>query len=149
MTEDQGMTQTPATTGRRFNLISALLAFVIWGSWAYYVSAVLAAGEGRQVVSGLTQGTGSFVITLIMVHAITWLYRRLADHPLRLVLPTLITVSVTGSCLTVAHILVGTDRIAQTIAPGLSVAFAFSLFVTAKLRRSEWCDEPTEDPASE
>ena len=129
----------PARTSRRFNLISAALAFALWGGWAYYVN-IRTAGEGAgasPLSSGLTQGTGSFMITLILVRAVAWLYHRLPDHPTRLVLPGLITVAATGSCLATAHALVGTPDIVQTIAPALSVAFAFCIYTAFKLRRAE------------
>ncbi len=126
-------------TSRRFNLTSAVLAFALWGGWAYYVNTETA-GEGDRaspLSSGLTQGTGSFIITLIMIRAVAWLYHHLPAHPIRLVLPALITVAVTGSGLASAHALVGTPGIVQTIAPALSVAFAFNIYTTVKLRRVE------------
>lgn len=139
MAEVHRPVRVPARTSRRFNLISAAFAFAIWGGWAYYVNARGAVeGAGASpLTSGLTQGTGSFVITLILVHAVAWLYHRLPAHPGRLVLPGLITVAVTGSCLTAAHALVGTPDILQTIAPALSVAFAFCVYTAFKLRRAE------------
>ncbi len=131
----------PARTGWSFNLIWAALAFVVWGGWAYYVSLMLTETGGRPIVSGLTQGCGSFMITLIMVQSVTWLYHRLPHNAARLFLPALITVAATGSCLAIAHSIVATPNIAQTIAPGLGVALGFSTLVTVKLRRAE---QPTE-----
>ncbi|MBC8289020.1 MAG: hypothetical protein H8E37_01775 [Planctomycetes bacterium] len=135
--------KVPTQTSRQFNLISAGLAFTLWGGWAWYVNARTVAEPGRTspLISGLTQGVGSFVITLIMVRAVTWLYHRLPAHPSRVVLPAVATVSVTGSCLTTAHALVGTRSIVQTIAPALSVAFAFNIFTAVKLGREEASNE--------
>ena len=131
--------KAPARTSRRFNLISAALAFALWGGWAYYVNAIAAGGGGRAspLASALTQGTGSFVITLIMVRAVAWLYHRVPASPLRLVVPALTTVAVTGSCLATAHALVGTPDIVQTIAPPLSVAFSFCVYTAFKIQRVE------------
>ncbi len=139
MSRVHGVVEAPTRTSRRFNLISAALAFALWGGWAYYVNAEAVAEGGRAspLSSGLTQGTGSFLITLIMVHAVAWLCHHLPDCSMRLVLPALITVAVTGSCLAAAHALVGTRNIIQTIAPALTVAFVFNVYTAVKLRRQE------------
>ena len=119
--------------------MSAALAFAIWGGWAYYVNSQSVGAETRAspLISGLTQGTGSFVITLVLVRAVAWLYHRLPANPLRLVLPGILTVMVTGTCLAIAHTLVGTADIARTIAPALSVAFAFCVFTAFKIRQAQ------------
>ena len=126
-----------AKTGRQFNLVSATMALVLWGGWACCVNHQMTNETGRAspVTSGLTQGICSFVITLLMVRAVTWLYHRLPVNQARTVLPALVMVTVTGSCLATVHALVGTPHIAQTIAPALSVAFAFNVYTAAKLRR--------------
>jgi ABC-type antimicrobial peptide transport system permease subunit len=85
-------------------------------------------------ISGLTQGLGSFVITLIMVRFVTALYSHV-PRSTQLVLPALLTVAATGTCLASIHALVGTRDIVRTIAPALSVAFVFNVFTAAKLRR--------------
>jgi hypothetical protein len=127
----------PAKTSRQFNLVSATMALVLWGGWAYCINHREAdeTGPSSPVTSGLTQGIGSFVITLLMVRAVTWIYHRLPANPARIVLPAIATVAVTGSCLATAHALIRTSNIAQTIAPALSVAFAFNVYTAAKLRR--------------
>jgi hypothetical protein len=129
----------PARTSRRFDLTSAALAFALWGGWAYWVNRQMAGAEPRAspLISGLTQGTGSFVITLFLVRAVAWIYHRLPAHPLRLVLPGVLTVTATGTCLAIAHTLVGTADVARTIAPALSVAFAFCVFTAFKIRRAQ------------
>ncbi len=120
-------------TSRLFNIISACLAFLLWGGWAYYVNELSQPGSG--VVAGLTQGTSSFIMTLIMVHILTWLYHHFSAKILKLILPTLITVSISGSCLLGVHLWMGTPEILSTIAPALSVALAFSSFTTYKINR--------------
>ena len=121
---------------RRYVVTSAALAFFVWGGWAWFVnSQPPAAGGQSAVVSGLVQGIGSCMITLLMVRSVTWLFRRLIDHPLRLVLPAAMTTTVTGSSLAVAHLLAGTANVPMTIAPGLVVAFCFNVFTANKLRQ--------------
>ena len=111
------------------------------GSWAWALNWV-----GRRHgdldgappwVSGLTQFSGSFLVTLAMVRAASWLYHRTAHlrFGCDLLLPVLTIVLVTGSCLAAAHAAVGTPEILKTIAPGLGVAFTFNLFTVVKLRR--------------
>jgi hypothetical protein len=144
-----------AKTSWQFNLTSATLAFCLWGGWAFYVnastvnladrSAVESADEQRAKsndrasawASGLTQGMGSFIITLVMVRSVAWFYALFSGRRLRLVLPALLTVAITGSCLVLAHTLVGTRSIVHTIAPALTVAFVFNVYATMKIHRSE------------
>lgn len=133
MSEVVPIVDLPArTTSRRFNLISAALGFVLWGGWAFHVNRA-----ADPWVSGLTQGTCSFLITLVMVRAVAWLYHRLSTLPAGLVLPAVIVVSVTGSCLASAHAVVGTPNISKTIIPALSVAFIFNIYTAAKLQRMD------------
>lgn len=129
-------------TTRRFNFVSAGLAFVLWGSWAWYVNtqtppeAASTGGSASPWVSALTQGVGSFLITLLMVNIVSWLYNRLPDNALSLVLPTFITVMFTGSCMAIAHLIVGTPDVLRTIAPGVTVAVFFNLYTTYLLSRN-------------
>ncbi|MEZ6069698.1 MAG: hypothetical protein R3C10_05355 [Pirellulales bacterium] len=135
---------SPPQTSWQYRLVSAMLAFFLWGGWAYFVNSHTAAIDGAPpLTAALTQGTGSFIITLLMVRSVTWLYRRLPATPLRLVLPALFTVLVTGSCLATAHALVGTPNIVGTITPGLTVAFAFNVYTTIKLWRRDAARFPT------
>ncbi len=117
-------------TSLLYNLISALFAFVLWGGWAYFVN--------RNIISALTQGIASFIITLFLVKAVTQLYNMLSDRMgdvLQLLLPAIITVSFTGSCLFLAHSLAGTAYITKTIAPALSVALIFCIVTAYKLQK--------------
>lgn len=120
-------------TSRLFNLISAVLAFLLWGSWAYVTNS----GESmnRGIVAALTQGTASFVMTLFMVQAVTYLFHRF-DRPLaKVVVPALIVNCCTTFCLVNVHTLMGTPRILATILPALMVAFSFCMFTAWRLLR--------------
>ncbi len=118
-------------TGRGYNIASPLLAFVIWGGWAFYANSGYAFPE--RVMYGLTQGIVSFTVTSSMIRAVTWLYRRLPPNPLRFILPSVITIVVATVFMVVAHLLAGTPRIAHTIIPGLAVGLAFCLFTTFRI----------------
>lgn len=130
-------------TSPQFQLVAASLAFLMWGGWAFginggadWLSTHSSDPLAIPVRSGLTQGTCSFVITLAMVHLVTALYCT-TPRSMQLVLPSFITVVATGSCLATAHALVGTPKIARTIAPGLSIAFLFNVYTAVKLRRAD------------
>jgi ABC-type antimicrobial peptide transport system permease subunit len=121
-------------TSHIFNVLSALSAFMLWGGWEFYVNGSTGATKG--LISGLTQGTASFIITLVMVHLVTWFFKYLPGNFLQLPLAAFFTVCITGSCLVGIHWLVHTPHIFYTIAPALSVAFAFCWYTAYKLRKS-------------
>lgn len=115
-----------------FNISSAALAFIIWGSWAYYANS----GSDTRLISALTQALASFCITLILVHMVTFIFHLLPKTPLRIILPAIISVSLTGSALILAHTLAGTSKILLTIAPALTVAFTFCVVTALKLNKT-------------
>lgn len=132
-TGDYSASDTQPRTSLLFNGLSAVLAFLLWGAWAYYVNANTDANQGLS--SGLSQGTASFAITLLMVHLVSWFFKRLPDSFLKLPLAALCTVAITGSCLVAIHKLVGTPNIIATITPALTVAFIFSWYTAYQLQK--------------
>lgn len=119
-------------TSKLYNYGTAVAAFVVWGGWAYIANS--GHETGKRVAAFLTQGTYSFVMTLVMVGIVTAIFTRLPRVPaLRIILPGILTLSVTGTILALVHIRVGTPRIAMTIGPALAVAFAFCLLTAWKL----------------
>lgn len=114
--------------------LSAAAAFVLWGGWALYVNSNDSFSAGVQ--AGVTQGAASFVITLLMVRCVQYWAQRF-EHPLKqLLLPAVLTVSATGSGLVLIHWLAKTPNIATTIAPALTVAFAFCVATSMKLQNN-------------
>lgn len=124
-------------TSRKFNLISAALSLMLWGTWGWYANSQPQpdANGSSAIVSGLTQGIGSSFVTLIMVRSVAWLYHRLSQNPLAMILPAIITVTSAGTCMTLAHMAVGTQNIFGTLAPPLTVATLFNVFTTFKISR--------------
>lgn len=122
-------------TNARYNLFSASSALILWGSWAYYINS--AKGQMIGLIAGLTQGIASFIITLVVVYAVTTIYNRLPEGVGRLILPAVITVSCIGVCLVLIHAAAGTPYILLTIAPSLSVAFLFCMFTSYRLGQME------------
>ncbi|WP_310448306.1 hypothetical protein [Thiobacillus sp.] len=118
-----------------FKLLSALAAFVLWGGWAYYINGGNA--NPASLTAAGVQGSASFIITLLMVRAITWLHGRVPSGTRQVWLPSVITLSSTGSILIAAHWLAGTPQILPTIAPALLVGGLFCLFTSHTLLQSE------------
>lgn len=128
-----------ASTSARYSLLSASSALFLWGSWAYYVNS--AKGQTTGLIAGLTQGIASFIITLLVVYAVTAIYNRLPRGVGRLIWPAVITVSCIGVCLVIIHSAAGTPYIFPTIAPSLAVAFLFCMFTSYRLRQAEVSQE--------
>ena len=118
---------------QRYNMVSAIGAFLLWGGWAFWINQP--AGLHQAMLSGITQGTASLLITLAIVKLIGFFFNRLR-HPLRLWLPPLLTISITGSLLVCAHWLARTPHIVSTIALPITVAFIFCLFTAYRLERA-------------
>ncbi len=110
-----------------FNILSAFFAFLLWGSWAYFIN--------QNIKSALVQGLASFIITIFLIKCVTKIFNFLVLSKARFFLPTAATILITTSSLTAIHFLVGTKNIFYTIAPPVSVATIFCFFVTAKLEK--------------
>ncbi|MFY9253259.1 MAG: hypothetical protein WAO83_07380 [Fuerstiella sp.] len=125
-------------TSLRYRVTSASLAFVTWGSWAYFVnSQAHVAGKASPLVSAIIHGAGSCMVTLIMMQSVTWLYQKFQHHRFRLFIPAAITTSVTASCMTTAHYLAETANLPATIIPGVVVAFCFNVVTAMNLQQRQ------------
>lgn len=124
-----------ATTSSKYKFYSALAALIVWGGWAYYINTV--GGKGHGLVSGITQGIASFIITYIVVLAVTRIYNAISHRALQIVTPAIVTVGCISMVLVAVHTAVGTPHILYTIAPTLSVAFLFCIVTALNLRRDE------------
>lgn len=114
-------------------LLAASLAFALWGGWALVVNRQ--AGWQPALLACLLQGTISFVITLIMAAAVTWQVRQLSTTVGKVLVPPLLTVSVTGSFLYAVHTLVHTPDVWPTIIPPSTVALFYCLFLSIQIQR--------------
>lgn len=128
------MAQRKKTT-KRFRFLSASIAFILWGGWAFFINQKNTIQAG--VISGITQGTASFLITLFLVHAVTRLYHQFSHPFTKLLFPAIVTVSFTSSCLLYIHYLAQTPHILLTILPAITVAFSFCLFTAYKLHKNQ------------
>jgi hypothetical protein len=116
---------------KRYNIVSALAAFVVWGGWAYYINDT--GSENVRFISALTQGVSSLIITLALVKLVSFIFNRLPRKILSVFIASIISVTCSGSCLIAVHYLIGTPEIFNTVSPPLLVAFSFCLFTAYKL----------------
>ena len=117
----------------KFSYISSLLAFLIWSIWTYIINI-----EGDNTfLSSIVQGIYSAIITLFMVYLIKFFYNILPKKKRYFVLPSVFTVIITTSFITLIHIFINTHNIIYTILPTIFVAFIFSLYTTQKLKKKE------------
>jgi len=130
MTDNREVT-TEVKTSRLYNWVAALLAFGVWGGWAFYVN--LPAGLTVGLTSGVAQGTVSMVMTFVMIKAVTLIFRHLPNRLLQLTLPTILTVGAAAGFLIWVHSQVSTPNIFWTIFPSLSMAVPFCVYTSYKL----------------
>lgn len=116
-----------------YKLKSSILAFLLWGSWAFYVNLQVSLQDG--IISGLAQGVLSFVFTWGLIHVITFFFNLFYDPLSRILLPVIFTICLSCSSLILVHYLIGTPNIFKTIFPTTIVAFLFSLYTTFTLNR--------------
>lgn len=116
-----------------YKFVSASMAFLLWGGWAFYIN--YEGIENSGFISGITQGTASFLITLFMIYIVTYLYHYFKKPILKIGLSAILTISLTGTCLVIIHGLISTPNILYTVFPPLCVAFIFCLFTTFKLNK--------------
>lgn len=117
---------------QQYNFISAALAFVLWGGWSFFIN-TQHGSLNHGIISGLTQGICSFIITLLITFLIEKLFNFFHQKTLKLVLPPILTILVTGSFLVIVHHLIRTPAILYTLSPVLTVAFLFAAFTNFKL----------------
>lgn len=114
-----------------YNLFSAFSAFIVWGGWSYYIN--YQADPSMGLISGLAQGSSSFLVTFITVVAIAKIYYSLTSKFSKILLPAVIIVAILTIFMTIIHILVGTPQILYTITPSLSMTFVFCIATAYKL----------------
>lgn len=114
-----------------YNYISAILAFILWGTWAYFMNIE----SSNNLLSATTQGISSFVITLIMIKIIKYFYNLFPKNKFYFIFPSLITVFITSSFVVGIHVFINTQNILITVLPTVIVAFLFALFTTKKISK--------------
>ena len=127
------MNQKVKNTGR-FNYISAICACLLWGGWSFYINYSLGSLKGG-IISGIAQGICSFFITLFMTYLIELQFNYYKNKYLKMILPPICTVALTGTVLILVHYFIGTPNILKTVSPALTIATLFAFFTNFKLNK--------------
>ncbi len=114
---------------KSYNYTSAILAFVLWGTWAYFMNI----NSSNSFISAFAQGIASFIITLVMIKIIEYFYDLFPENKFYFILPSVITVFITSSFVIGIHLFINTENIFITVLPTVIVAFIFTLFTTRKI----------------
>ncbi|MDN5111573.1 hypothetical protein PJV97_04325 [Aliarcobacter butzleri] len=115
---------------RKEKYISAIFAFVLWGSWSYFVNIE----DENRFISSFFQGMASFIITLFMVRLIIVFSNMFTNSSIYII--SILTILATSSIVFIGHLIINTQNIFYTIAPTVIVAFMFSLFIAKKYQKS-------------
>ena len=109
---------------------SAIAAFLLWGSWAYYTNI-----ENPQIAlsSGVSQGVISALLTILMVYFLAKLYTKFNMPLSRILLPSLLLSLICVIVGVTVHKLVGTLDIFGTLMPPLSAGFIFNITTCIKI----------------
>ncbi|BAK69891.1 hypothetical protein ACOL29_01895 [Aliarcobacter butzleri] len=110
--------------------LSAIMAFILWGSWSYFVNIE----DENRFISSFFQGIASFIITLFMVKLIIVFSNLFTNSSIYII--SILTVLATSSIVFIGHLIINTQNIFYTIAPTVIVAFMFSLFISKKYQKS-------------
>ena len=120
----------------RASILPVCLAFIAWGAWAYFIN--LKSGRHQALVSGITQGIYSGIVTLYMSYSVGFLWKKCRKQwphsKLSVILPALGTVGHTGLILVCAHWINDTPHIFNTVAAPLTVAALYSFYLTRQLQ---------------
>ena len=127
------MSENNRLIGIKSDLPFALVAFVMWGGWTFYVNAQ--AGYWTAFISACAQGLFSMLMTFLMGYLTVFFFVRLSYPLAQLLMPATLILIMSCTCLAVLHWLIGTSEIVLTIMPALIVGFLFCLFKTIQLKR--------------
>lgn len=114
-------------------LVPPVAGFLFYGAWALWVNSPY--GWEHSVIAGLTQGSYSFTITLVLAIVIELLFVRLTGVPLRSVWVFLIG-AVLLVCTSVGiNVLTGTPEILWTVLPGLVISLIYTVIYIVALNK--------------
>ena len=125
-----------SNSARLSGLVPALLALLIYGSWAFYVN--WSHGVSYAVSAFVAQGIASFATTLLLTRLIEFLYHRFPNRVSKAALTPVASIGVIGLALYAIHALSRTPDILLTITPSMLIGFAYCLYCTYKLDRIDW-----------
>lgn len=115
------------------SLLPAVAGFLAYGGWAVYAN--WSYGTHSALKAGVTQGTFSFVLTLILNLFMLWLYRLGGPQPMRILSTVLLTCLLIYSLSWGVNYLAGTPEILMTVMPGWIFSTFYALGYTLSLTR--------------
>lgn len=115
----------------KIEYITAFGALVLWTAWTWYVNADHPIGT--RILSSLVQGIWSFFVTFYMLVCLKKIFNYFENKWLKIILPTLITVSIVFVMILGIHILIGTPELWATITPGIIGGVVLNIIATIKL----------------
>ncbi|ODS23924.1 hypothetical protein AB835_06285 [Candidatus Endobugula sertula] len=109
------------------------VGFLVYGCWALYINSShgwMSAGK-----AAFTQGSYSFVVTLVLAVSVEWLFTRWLTVPLCSLWVFLVALTLLSFTSTGLHILAGTPNVLWTILPGLSISAVYTLIYVVALNK--------------
>ncbi len=123
--------------------VPPVTGFVFYGAWALLINSpwVIPSDSDWLTASkaAFTQGSYSFVITLVLAAVVEWLFVKLSGTPLRSVWVCFVAMSILIITSAGINILAGTPHVLWTILPGLVVSAVYTgshVFALKKLSQS-------------
>lgn len=120
------------------SIVSGLLGFLAYGGWACYANY----DYGLEVATkaAFTQGSYSFIVTLVMTLFMEALFRLIANPTLRFCVTFFGTCAVLYTTSWGVNALMGTPEIFMTILPGIIIGTAYTFGYTLSLSRLQTID---------
>jgi hypothetical protein len=113
--------------------VPPITGFLFYGAWASFINT--AHGWENALAAGLTQGSYSFLITLVLAIVVEWLFVRLAGTSLRSFWVFLAGFLLLSSSSVSANLLTGTPEILWTVLPGLTVSLVYTIIYIIALNK--------------
>ncbi len=121
-----------------YDILSASIAFVLWGLWAYIVN--IGKGASSPYFYAIVQGMFSFAMTIVIVRVLHYFWLKMQGLPLADLAPVVFTVFLTGTVLVLIHLLIATPNLFATVMAPLTVSFLFCMFTVKKFKKSKDID---------
>jgi len=119
-------------------LVPPLAGFCFYGAWAFYVN--MDYGSSMGITAAMTQGSYSFVVTLLLAVLVERLFVRFQNITFGAFWVGLIAITLLGVVSWAVNALVGTPKIIWTILPGLTVSAIYTtmyIMTLSKLANKE------------
>lgn len=105
---------------------AALLAFVAYGAWAYWVNR--SHGNAQAWRALVAQGTSSFVTTFALATLVRFFQARVPREGIWRLAPSVLSTTVVACGLVIVHTLAATPALIATIAPSVAVGFCYAVY---------------------